>query len=175
MKRIFTVFFSVLLLSVCVMSAKDRNSSNAALYRTAGYKGSVAFTNQLVFIGLDVSQGYMFNSHHYLGGGLGFTVMPFDAAPAFGRVFADYKAYFMKRNSTPTAGVQAGFFMPLKDLAGNTFQRSCEIAPHVGWNWAFNEKVGLDLSIGAAGFLFDGGGSSIMAKAMPKISIGIEF
>ncbi len=173
MKKTLTLILSVLLLmtfSVCKGQGK-----NETLHRTAGYKGSVSFTNQLVFIGLDTSHGYMFNSHHYLGGGAGFFIMPFDSAPAFGRVFADYKAYIMKRNSTPTAGLQAGYSMALKDLSGNTFQKAFEVSPHIGWNWAFNEKVGLDLSIGASLFVHGSAGNTTVTRPMPKISIGIEF
>ncbi len=155
------------------MSAKKLNDE--PLHRTSGYKGSVAFTNQLVFIGLDTSHGYMFGSHHYLGGGVGFTIMPFDEAPAYGRVFADYKAYFMKKNSTPTAGIHAGYFMPLKDLSGNKFQKSFEFSPHIGWNWTFNEKFGLDLSIGAAFFVYGSSPYTSISRPMPKISVGIEF
>ncbi len=174
MRKKLTLIISVLLLSTfTVLSAKDRKDET--LYRTAGYKGSVAFTNQLVFIGLDTSHGYMFNSHHYLGGGAGFFIMPFDEAPAFGRVFADYKAYIMKRNSTPTAGLQAGYCLGLKNLSGNTFQNAFEIAPRIGWNWTFNEKTGLDLSIGAAFFVYGNAGSPTATRPMPKISIGIEF
>ncbi len=173
MKRVLTVILGALLLMNCnVMSAKKLNDE--PLHRTFGYKGSVALTDLMVFVGLDTSHGYMFNSHHYLGGGAGFFLMPFDSVPAFGRVFADYKAYFMKRNSTPTAGLQAGYCMAFRDLPGIKFLNAFEVSPHIGWNWTYSEKIGLDLSIGASVFVHNDGFSTL-AHIMPKISIGIEF
>ncbi len=173
MKRVLLVILSALLLmSSNLMSAKGLNDK--PLYRTSGYKGSVALTDQLVFVGLDTSHGYMFNSHHYLGGGAGFFVMPFDEAPTFGRIFADYKAYFLKKNSTPIASVKAGWCFAARDLPGNTFRSAFEMSPCVGWNWSFNEKIGLDLSLGASLFVWNDGFSTL-SDWMPKISIGIEF
>ncbi len=173
MKKALSVILGALLFMACnVASAKKLNDE--PLYRTSGYKGGVSLTDQLVFVGLDTSHGYMFNCHHYLGGGAGFFLMPFDSVPAFGRVFADYKAYLLKRNSTPTAGLQAGCCMAFRDMSGLKFLEAFEVSPHIGWNWTYSDKIGLDFSIGASVFVHNDGFSTL-AHVMPKISIGIEF
>ncbi|MCM1178283.1 MAG: hypothetical protein NC308_04495 [Clostridium sp.] len=93
----------------------------------------------------------------------------------FGQVFAEYKAYLLKKNSTPTAGLKAGCCGAFKNDSGNAFNMAAELEPNIGWSWAFNPKVGLSLSLGVPVFMFKEMDGSIRAKAMPKISIGIEF
>lgn len=175
MKKSFIVTFLLFVLSGIAATAKDR-LNDQPLYRSVGYMGSVSLTSNVVLFGLDTSHGYMFNEHHYLGGGVGIIAVPADNIPMFGRIYADYKVYFLKKNSTPAAGLQAGYCGALKNLSGNTFQNAFELDPHIGWNWTFSKGIGLDLSVGASVFLYNSdGGPSIKAKAAPKISIGIEF
>lgn len=174
-KNVLTILLALaLLLAGNTEPAEGKTSGDLPFFRTSGYKGSVSLTARLVFLGLDTSHGYMFNGHHYLGAGIGFFTAPVGEIPAFGHLYADYKAYLLKKNSTPTAGIQAGYCIAFKDLSGNAFQKAFELDPHIGWNWTFNHKVGLDLSVGASVFLY-GTGPATGAKAMPKISIGIEF
>ncbi|MCM1515721.1 MAG: hypothetical protein NC080_04790 [Paraprevotella sp.] len=170
-----------IMMASCLLLASEQPSvaegrGGEPLYRTSGYKGSVSLTDQiLVWVGFDTSHGYMFNEHHYLGAGAGFFMAPIDALPMFGHVFAEYKAYILKKNSTPTAGLKAGYCGAFKNDSGNVFNKAAELEPNIGWSWTFSPKVGLSLSLGAPVFMFKEMDGSTRAKAMPKVSISIEF
>ena len=153
-------------------SASDRKD----IRRAAGYRGSVSFTNQyLVWLGFDTSHGWMFDEHHYLGGGAGFATVP-NGWPTIAHAFVDYSAYILKRPSTPTAGIKAGCMMavgvlgdqnPFEDFGKSVF----EMEPNVGWSWAFSKDLGMHLSIGATILV----NSQWTAAVMPKLSVGFEF
>ena len=142
------------------------------------YRGSISLTDQYLFwVGFDTSHGWMFDEHHYLGGGVGFATVPDGFWPTIAHVFVDYSAYILKRPSTPTAGVKAGYMMsfgvlgdqrPLNDFGEMSV---FEIEPNVGWSWAFNGDLGMRLSIGATVLV----GSQWTTAVMPKLSVGFEF
>ena len=175
-KIVLTMALCLAMAAACnISSAKNRLDNGRRLYRTAGYKGSVSFTDQLgVWVGFDTSHGYMFSPHHYLGAGVGMFAAPMDEIPSFFHFFAEYKAYFLEKNSTPTAGIRAGYCSSLQNLAGNTFSSAFELDPNIGWDWAFNSRLGINLTLGAAVFMFGENGTSNV-KAMPKITVGITF
>ena len=67
-----TIVFIALLMGAASLCADAQTKTEIPAYRQKGYSGSVSFTNQyLVWLGFDTSHGYMFNEHHYLGGGAG--------------------------------------------------------------------------------------------------------
>ena len=157
-----------------LQSADRGHKSNTDIYRAKGYRGSVSITDQyVVWIGFDTSHGYMFNEHHYLGAGVGLFLAPTGFFPLFGHTFVEYNAYILKRASTPTAGIKVGFMGFLGEMdPGITLyswylQKSAELEPNIGWSWAFNEDMGIRLSLGAAIF--------ILPLAMPKLTIAFDF
>lgn len=106
------------MLSVCFIA-----DAQVPTFRARGYKGNVSYTNQyFVWQGIETSHGYMFNFHHYLGGGVGAFLAPVDdVPPAFAYAFADYTAYFLNKKSTPFAGIKVGVCQALdeKDVNGH--------------------------------------------------------
>ena len=57
-----------------IVNAQENNEIPS--YRQKGYAGSVAVSDMfLFFAGFDTSHGYMFNEHHYLGGGVEIYVL----------------------------------------------------------------------------------------------------
>lgn len=150
-----------------------QTKSEIPSYRAKGYAGSVSFTDQyLVWMGFDTSHGYMFNEHHYLGGGAGFFLAPIDdIPPTFVHIFGEYKAYFLKKGSTPTAGIRTGLCTAVtRQHSGNKFMYAYELEPNIGWDWGLKNGKGLNLSIGATMMMAN---RNIMA--MPKLSFGFNF
>ena len=168
-------------LSVATMcfaaSAANARVSDPVLYRSTGYKGSVSLTDiTLAWVGLETSHGYMFNEHHYLGAGAGAFTVPAADTPFFAHAFVEYRAYILKKNSTPVAGIKAGWFGSTEqDASGNLFANAFELEPNVGWTWAFNEKLGMNLCIGATSCLYSNAPGSLAVLFMPKLTIGLEF
>ena len=170
-------------LSVATMcfaaSAANARVSDPVLYRSAGYKGSVSLTDiTLAWVGLETSHGYMFNEHHYLGAGAGVFIAPTGFFPLFGHAFVDYNAYILKRASTPIAGIKIGYMTFLGELDGVDgsvpwhAENSIELEPNIGWSWAFNENLGIRLSLGAAVFIMP---QPKDVLAMPKLAIAFDF
>lgn len=158
MKRILTII--ILLACAVSMSAQDNNEIPA--YRNKGYAGSVSFNDQmLLFLGLDTSHGYMFNEHHYLGAGIGLYVTPMvvnNTVPMTGHVYAEYKAYWLKRRSTPTAGFKMGYAMPISDSPVDpdrpcqvfvSYFKAFELEPYIGWDWGLKSGKGISVALGA--------------------------
>ena len=141
-------------------------------YRQKGYAGSVSFTNQyIVWLGLDTSHGYMFNEHHYLGAGAGFFLAPIDdVPPTLVHVYGEYKGYFLKKKSTPTAGIRTGICTTATKHSGYVFSQAWELEPNIGWDWGLKNGKGLNLSIGATMMV-----ANRNMTAMPKLSFGIHF
>ena len=184
------IFLTTLILMSCLtcrsysdsdrlQSADRGRKSNTDIYRAKGYRGSVSITDQyVVWIGFDTSHGYMFNEHHYLGAGVGLFLAPTGFFPLFGHTFIEYNAYILKRASTPTAGIKVGFMGFLGEMApGITLyswylQKSAELEPNIGWSWAFNEDMGIRLSLGAAIFILPQWEDIL---AMPKLTIAFDF
>lgn len=173
-KLIVFAAFCAAALSLSAVSA-DAKASDPVHYRTEGYRGSVSLTNQyLAWIGVDTSHGYMFDEHHYLGAGAGLFIVP-GATPPFAHLFMEYKAYILKKNSTPVAGFKFGWMGPLNgDAPGNRFSKAAEFEPHAGWAWTFNENLGLNLTLGLTTFSYPVTGGTAFGF-MPKLSIGLEF
>lgn len=179
MKRLRTIILTVALcaLPVCMNASTERETPS---YRQKGYAGSISGANLFVyFIGVDTSHGYMFNEHHYLGGGLEMFVTPIFWPTVIGyfEPYIEYKSYFLKRGSTPTASVRAGY------CAGAIFGRQSEkpdfiyaqgmcfeINPALGWDWGLKNGKGLTLSLGAQLLLADH-----EVLALPKLSFGFCF
>lgn len=170
MKRLLTIFFLVIAVS---MSAQTK--SDIPAYRDKGYAGSVSFTDQYIaWIGFDTSHGYMFNEHHYLGGGLGFFLVPIDdIPPTMAHAYAEYKSYWFKRKNTPTAGLRTGYCMPVTYRAegsGFLFMGAFELEPNIGWDWGLKSGKGLSLSLGATIMM-----TEWKTFVMPKLSFGVSF
>lgn len=161
---------AAIILSTAGLSA--RTKTDIPGYRMKGYAGSVSFTDQyLVWLGLDTSHGYMFNEHHYLGAGAGFFLAPIDdVPPALIHVYGEYKAYFLKKTSTPTAGVRTGICTTVTKHSGYVFSKAWELEPNIGWDWGLKNGKGLNLSIGATMMM-----ANRSITAMPKLSFGIHF
>ena len=163
------VLLAVCMLPVC-MSARTEKETPA--YRQKGYAGSVAMTDWLfVFGGLETSHGYMFNEHHYLGAGAGFFLAPIDdVPPTLVHVYGEYKGYFLKKKSTPTAGIRTGICTTVTEHSGYVFSQAWELEPNIGWDWGLKNGKGLNLSIGATMMV-----ANRNMTAMPKLSFGIHF
>lgn len=168
LKKIFTL--SVLI--GCFIYADAQTKEQIPAYRLKGYAGSVSFTDQyLVWLGLDTSHGYMFNEHHYLGAGAGFFLAPVEnIPPTVIHAYGEYKAWFLKKRSTPTAGIKAGYCMFATKHSGQKFTGAFELYPSVGWDWGFKNGKGLNLSVGASMMM-----ANRNVTAMPKISFGFQF
>ena len=175
---------SLVLLALCCicMSASGKSGTvpepcKEAVHRSAGYRGSVSLTDHVVvWVGLETSHGYMFNAHHYLGAGAGIFMVPSTPFPTVAHFFVDYNAYILKRNSTPTAGVKAGYAMSIgevghKPLEGMGDLSAFELEPNIGWSWAFENELGLRLSIGATIMI----ARQWQTAVMPKLSVAFEF
>ena len=148
-------------------------------FRAKGYKGNVSYTNQyFVWQGIETSHGYMFDSHHYLGGGAGVFLAPIDdVPPAFAYVFAEYSFYIMNRKSTPFASVRIGACQALdeKDVDGHfKFSFAAIAEPAIGWSWGLKSGKGLLLGIALSLFVSNDGFSTSV-QMMPKLSFGFEF
>jgi len=183
-KSILTILIMLLCSTICLSSfATDKQSAEnrTETHRAKGYRGSVALTDQyIVWIGFDTSHGYMFNEHHYLGAGAGFFIAPTGFFPLFGHAFIDYNAYIFKRASTPTAGIKIGYMTFLGELDSGTSlyswhaENTIELEPNIGWSWAFNDELGMRLSLGAAVFIMPQlEDENIMV--MPKLAVAFEF
>ena len=146
-------------------------------FREPGYKGNVSYSNMMiVWNGIDTSHGYMFNEHHYIGGGAGFSsFLDGRAFPALIHLFAEYRAYWFDGSSTPVAGIRAGyiFSVPSGGAVSNL-----EIEPSIGWSWGLKSGNGLLLRLGidminAPVALTEN--SSLPLTLLPKLSFSFEF
>ncbi len=179
MKRILTIL--TLLAFAVSMSAQD--NAEIPAYRNKGYAGNVSFTDHMiVFLGLDTSHGYMFNEHHYLGAGVGVYITPMvvnNVVPMTAHVFAEYKSYWFKKRSTPTAGFKMGYATPISDNPKDpdrpsqilvSYYKAFEFEPYIGWDWGLKSGKGVSLALGAD-MLTD------FNDIFPvlKLSIGISF
>ncbi len=174
MKRIIAVLVFVIAISANAFS-------QIPSFRERGYKGNVSYTNMIViWNGIDTSHGYMFNEHHYLGGGVGFYLVPDGTTyPTVVHFYADYLAYCFKRASTLVAGMKAGYARivhPPMDDSINTF----EFEPNIGWSWGFKSGQGLTLTLGTyiltMPHYFDANpNQSWPVTVIPRMSLSFEF
>lgn len=176
MKRILTI-----ILLACAVSMSAQDNSEISSYRNKGYSGSVSFTDQaLILLGLDTSHGYMFDEHHFLGGGIGFYAAPIKGNPIGYHVHAEYKYYWFKRNSTPTASVKLGYggaILTDKDYHSDAFMPygNYKLEPNIGWDWGLKNGNGFSLSLGADILINEILTKDMYAIVLPKISLGIMF
>lgn len=146
MKRVFLLFLFVLL-SAAVFAQTISG-------RKTGYRGSVSVINQaLVCVGVETSHGVMINPNHYLGAGVGAYVFPNGTGyPTFAEAFIDYQAYFLKKNSSPFAELQAGYSQALRQNGfGNSYnyKQGVSLQPSLGWSWSLGSGCGISASAGA--------------------------
>lgn len=171
MKKILPLTLALLILGLS-LQAQERN------YRSQGYKGNAAVTYFFPFwFGMDTSHGYMFNEHHYLGGGAGFYLTGFTHnAPVLLRAFADYHAYWFKRASTPLAGIKLGYAHTVHPANENIDW--WEIEPNIGWSWGLKSGYGLTLTVGAKIVTAPvqlTENSSLPVSVVPQLAFAFEF
>ena len=172
--KYITLTLALAVVSICSVSAYAQNNNG----RAPGYHGNLAITDHLgVFIGAETSHGYMFDSHNYLGLGIGGFVLPNDSHPTYMNAFIDYHNYLRDKN-TLVLGVKAGWshaFNYQKD-SGIKFENGILCEPNIGWSWCFNSGYGLYLGLGAS-LIFPLGESRTEKTVlpMPKITFGFEF
>lgn len=171
-----TLFATILL----VLATASTAFAQTPTFRNQGYKGSVTYTNHyIVFNGLETSHGYMFNEHHYLGGGVGaFVLTPVSELPTFMKVFVDYHAYINDKKSTPVVGAKLGFVHSFvmargSDANGMTFINAMNVEPGVAWSWGLKSGYGLKLGLHADTYFFNDGTLDVVI--LPKLSFGFEF
>lgn len=181
MKKLKTLIAVLAIFTISII-ANAQETNQIPSYRHQGYMGNVSISDlHFYFIGLDTSHGYMFNEHHYLGAGveacISVPVME-DLWVFMVEPFVEYKAFFLKRKSTPTASMRAGY------AYGNTYITDPELSflsfafdghelaltPSLGWDWGMKNGKGLNLSVGA---LIMTDFKTIFAT--PKISFGFNF
>ena len=176
MKKLRTLIavLAIAALPICV-NAQEKNEVPA--YRQKGYAGSVAVSDMFIFFaGFDTSHGYMFNEHHYLGGGFeAYVLFPFlnNSFVYCVEPFVEYKAYFLKRKCTPTASLRSGYCI------GGTIYYTDEspytsgyfaLNPSLGWDFGLKCGKGLGLSVGLM-LLTD----MSEINYAPEISFGFRF
>lgn len=176
MKKTITILAAIaLLLSLAATAnAQTRN------YRDPGYKGSISLTDQyLVFLGLETSHGYMFDSNNYLGAGANysFPLVKGKVRPNCLTTFVDYHRYMSDSPSSLVLGAKAGYmFMLGKENNANDGDPygSFYAEPNVGWSWTLGNGCGLTASVGAALYTkSQSSGNEFLA--MPKLTVGFEF
>ena len=166
MKKIFAGLFVLFAISVTAFSQTPS-------FRERGYKGNISYTNMLImWNGFDTSHGYMFNEHHYFGGGVGFYLTPeFSDFPVILHFYADYHAYCFKKASTLVAGMKIGYTKSVHPQNVNI--NAFEWEPNVGWNWGLKSGQGITLSLGAymatIPVLF------LPITVLPRMSLVFEF
>lgn len=181
MKNFILLVSAFFVAAATCLSAGERNHGELnAEFRTRGYKGNAAYTNHyIIWQGVETSHGYMFNEHHYIGAGIGVFMAPVDEIPTFGRIYADYTAYFRKRNSTPVAGIKTGFCRALNydrdDHGRFKFRNAAEIEPTIGWSWTMKSGKGLLLNVAYPFYFTSSQNTKFTLWALPKLSFGIEF
>ena len=181
MKKLRTLIAVLAIFTLPIITNAQENNKIPS-YRQKGYAGNVSVSDlNVFFVGLDTSHGYMFNEHHYLGGGveayLSVPVMK-DMWVLMVGPFVEYKAFFLKRKSTPTASIRASCMysnLYITDpeyvfLSSYFHGYSFELTPSLGWDWGMKNGKGLNLSVGA---LIMTDFKTIFAT--PKISFGFNF
>ena len=134
---------AALLLAICLSA-----QAGTPAYREKGFKGSVGLlTGYDMFssgYNIQLSNGYMFNAHHYLGAGLGGLSLDWNHPFSFDllELFLEYDCYFLKSSVTPTAGINVSTFF---DGQGGLIPY---LQPMAGVSWGFG-KYGLTLKAGA--------------------------
>lgn len=147
-------------------------------YRQKGYAGSVSLSQFYLFTGLETSHGYMFNEHHYLGAGANYSIFDESWRVQLMTLYLDYKAYVLKRRSTLTAGLKAGYPLVALFDEGKVYSggaSSIILDPNIGWDWGLKSGYGLSLSLGIRTWFFIDEGEFFPVELMPFISFGFQF
>ena len=175
MKLTLRILFAVAALAVVSFNS----SAQTYNYREKGYKGSFSLTDHYgVFAGIETSHGYMFDSHNYLGAGIGGFVFPNSSHPTFMDAFLDYQNYLRDKSSTPVLGIKTGL-MHAFNYDENFNIKICNavfVEPNVGWSWGLKSGKGLTLGLGATMVIpVDDSRADKRILPMPKLSFGFEF
>lgn len=174
-----TFKIAIVLLVTCMLPVcmNARTGEETPAYRQKGYAGNIALTNWcFVFAGFETSHGYMFNEHHYLG--LGFETHISPALDFVGVIepFVEYKSYFLKRGSTPTASLRTGYCTGFfyneseKPILIVALPIAFELNPSLGWDWGLKKGKGLSLNVGMQVLIADA--ETALAT---KVSFGFCF
>jgi hypothetical protein len=123
---------AIALLAAFTVSA----SAQAPSFRSRGYKGNVGIQTFELMPGILTSHGYMFNGHHYLGAGVGFTVIPSSDLSIIVSPFIEYQAYILPKNSTPVVGVRLEHLMVIDE----TPIYYAAATPTFGWSWGIGSQ-----------------------------------
>ncbi len=148
MKKI-SICFAIILAFASTVQAQKLNKGYKG-YVDAGYfieNTDVDFNR----FEIGLSHGYQFNSHLFLGGGIGFHFSPSCASNKWENyldtrnskvdipLFIDFRAHFTKRRIAPFIGLKGGIYIS-------------DSGPYLnistGLRYALNRKSGLTLSIG---------------------------
>ena len=156
-------------------------SAQTPLFRNKGYKGSVGVSSFCIaFPGVETTHGYMFDSVHYLGVGIGANILfpskliiniPAALIPT---EFIEYQAYILRRNSTPVLGARVGCLQSwdFETIPGDFL---CFFEPTFGWSWGIaGGRYGIKPALGFTFFLFPKANRPDEI-AVPYISVNFEF
>ena len=176
------LFFGVFTLSAQtkdeVKADKAKARKEIPAYRQKGYAGNASLFKSYGFSGLDTSHGYMFNEHHYLGAGANYSICDWSWRFQLLNLYVDYKAYVLKRRSTLTAGLKAGYPLVALFDEGKVYSggaSSIILDPNIGWDWGLKSGYGLTLSLGIRSWFFIDEGEFFPVELMPFISFGFQF
>ena len=120
----------------------------------------------------------MFNEHHYLGAGANYSICDWSWRFQLLNLYVDYKAYVLKRRSTLTAGLKAGYPLVALFDEGKVYSggaSSIILDPNIGWDWGLKSGYGLTLSLGIRTWFFIDEGEFFPVELMPFISFGFQF
>jgi len=172
-RLILKLSFAVLLAGLCLDAA-----AQAPAFRNKGYKGNIGIETFQVFPGITTSHGYMFNSHHYLGGGFTTNVAPYSKdANLFITPFIEYQAYILDKNSTPVVGGKILSFarIPFDSEEHIRFLNGFAIAPQFGWSWGIGSQKQFGIMPYISAELFLEFAHGLHFYPMPAIGVVFEF
>ena len=169
MRRFALRAAAVAILAGCCLAV----SAQAPSFRSRGYKGNVGIQTFELMPGILTSHGYMFNGHHYLGAGFNATVFPDNDFEMAISPFIEYQAYFLKRNSTPVAGIKLEH---LTYLESGSIHHYIGLSPNFGWSWGIGSRrqFGIMPYIGCALF-FDYAEGFDLSILNPYLGVAFEF
>jgi len=170
-------FASVVIgLMICLLNTSSFAQSDN--YRCSGYHGNVMITDYLgVFVGLETAHGYMFDSHNYLGLGIGGFILPNESHPTYMNTFVDYHNY-LKDKSSFVLGMKAGWTHAFNypKNSGINYENGVFLEPNIGWSWLLNTGKGLSIGLGTSIIVSIGDArTDRKVLPLPKISFGFEF
>lgn len=95
----------------------------------------------------------MFDEQHFLGGCIGFYAAPTKGNPNGYHVHAEYKYYWYKKSSTPTASIKVGYggvILIDKEFHQDAFMPygRYKLELNIGWDWGLKNGNGFSLLSG---------------------------